>query len=81
MTSSEILEKRDFNGIKMPQRMENPKPGPGLARNQDFAKGVRLEPKVQNFVFVILWKTSYFNVVIWITFRTFLEPFEMNEKF
>ena len=38
MTSSEVFDKRDT---------VDQKPGPGLARNQDFVKGERLLPKVK----------------------------------
>ena len=31
------------------RRMEHQKPGPGLAYNQDFAKGGGLEPKAKKF--------------------------------
>ena len=34
-------------------RMENQKPGSGLACNQDFAKGGGLEPKVEKFSKII----------------------------
>ena len=45
MTSSEISKEEIFMGQRY-RKMEDQKPWPGLAHNQDFAKGRGLVPKV-----------------------------------
>ena len=47
MTSSEIFERGTFCGQRY-RRMEDQKPWPGLALNQESSNGRALKPKVKN---------------------------------